>query len=186
MIGGRDRPRPGGELAEDLDVLLGSRALAILELRQAFRIELQLGRVQRYLRILQLAQLPQLLGGELGLGRSAPAHDVDLPHPARGERFEGVLGDVGVPQLLHRLGQDAADVRRHVPLAHDDGDLLAQVEIPVAKVGVPVVPADELRRRVASQEVFPGDAEPAVASAPQGRSPRDRRPTALDRTSRPP
>ena len=80
-----------------------------------------------------------------------------------GQGVQRVLGDVGMPELVHRLGQDPAYVRRHVALAHDDRDLLTQVEGPIAVVGVAVVPAHELRGGVAPGQVLARHPQPAIA-----------------------
>ena len=90
------------------------------------------------------------------------------PHPARRQGVQRVLGDVGMPELVDRLGQDPAHVGRHVALAHDDRDLLAQVERPIAIVGVTVVPADEFRGRVAPGQFLARHAQPAIALGAAG------------------
>ena len=118
--------------------------------------------------VVEIAQLAELLGGELRLRRAPAAHYVDLPHPARRQGVQRVLGDVRMPELVDRLGQDPAHVSRHVALTHDDRDLLAQVEGPIAIVGVTVVPAHEFRRGVTPGQVLARHAQPAIALGAAG------------------
>ena len=54
------------------------------------------------------------------------------------------------------------DVERDVAGADHDRPLAAQVEVVVAEVGMAVVPADELGRRVAARQVLAGDPERPV------------------------
>ena len=91
---------------------------------------------------------------------------MDLPDPARGETLEGVRGDVGMLELVYRLRQDPAHVYGDVPLADDDSHFLTEIELAVPVVGVRVVPADELGRRVASRQVLAGDAQLPIALGP--------------------
>ena len=63
----------------------------------------------------QLTQLLHLDGGECGLHRAAAAEDGDLLHAAGAQRFDGVVGHVGLAQLLGREAEDARDIDRYIP-----------------------------------------------------------------------
>ena len=158
----------GGVLAQDLQVAVagavGGRGQVGLDLGP----QLEGGRVDDHVDAGQLAQLLELLVGEGGLGRAAPAEHVDLADAARGELLEGVLGDVGARQQLGRAGQDAGQVHRHVAVADHHGLLGREVEAEVAEVGVGVVPAHELGGRVAAGQVLARDAHAPVGARPDG------------------
>ena len=78
------------------------------------RVELQVGGVDQHGRAVQLAELAQLLGGEGGLRRAAPAEHGDLLDRGGGERVEHVLRHVGRLELGGRPGQHPGDVERDV------------------------------------------------------------------------
>ena len=61
-----------------------------------------------------------------------------------------------------RAAQDARDVDRHVADADDRGTLLREVEGEVAVVGMPVVPGDEFRGRMAAGEILAGNAHAPI------------------------
>ena len=138
------------------------------DLGAAGGIERQIAGIDEDVAVLELPQLAQLLVGELGLSRTAPADDVDLPHAALGQCLQGVLGDVRSAQLVRRLAQDAAEVGGHVALADDDHDFPGQVEAAVPVFRMAVVPGDELDGGVAAQQIFPGNAEVPVALGAAG------------------
>ena len=77
----------------------------------------------------ELPEVLQLLVGELGLRRAAPADHVDLLHPARGQCVQRVPGDIGRPRLVRRLSEDPADIGRDVALTDDRDGFLGQVEL---------------------------------------------------------
>jgi hypothetical protein len=113
-------------------------------------------------RVLEFAELPEFLGGEFRLGRAAAAYDVDRADAAGRQRIERVRGDIGVLEFLLRLGQNARNVRGDVALSDNHGGFAGEVEHPIAIVGMAVVPADELRGRVAAGQVLAGDPECAI------------------------
>ncbi len=112
----------------------------------------------------RLADLLHLLGGEGGLGGTAPPEDVDLFDGALRQRVERVRRDVGCRQALRALRQHAGDVHSHVAVA-DHGDALAGGERELAPpiVGVAVVPADERGRGVDATQVLARNLQAAVA-----------------------
>ncbi len=77
-------------------------------------IQVMLALADHHVHAVQLAELAQFLGGELGLGRTAAADHVHLANLARLERLEHRLGDIGLTQLGGVLDQDAGDVHRYV------------------------------------------------------------------------
>ena len=158
----RTADRPRHEALEDFEILLGDGAGPLFELRQACGIEGEVCGIHHRIAVRELAQLPKLLGRELGLCGPAPPDQMDLADAAFGQTVEGVLGDVGVLELVHRLRQDAAHVDRHVALADDGYDLLGEIEHAIPVVGMGVVPTDELGGRVAPRQVLARDAEPAI------------------------
>ena len=118
--------------------------------------------------ILKFAEFLQFRVGEGRLRRTAPTEHVNIAHVAVLERFERVIGDVGLRQFVVAAGEDARHVHRHVAVADDGDPFLRQVEAQVAVIGMPVVPADELGRRVAAGQVFAGDTHFAVALRADG------------------
>src|SRR5207244_10737445 len=88
----------------------------------------------------------------------------DRAVPSHRATVEGAPGDVGMLESVYRLRQDPAHVYGDVPLADDDSHFLTEIELAVPVVGVRVVPADELGRRVASRQVLAGDAQPPIRS----------------------
>ncbi len=82
---------------------------------------------------------------------------------AGGEHLERVVGGVGRRELLGREHEHARDVERDVAVADHHRALgREQVELEVGVVGVAVVPADELGRRVRAGQLFAGDAQRPV------------------------
>ena len=74
-----------------------------------------------------------------------------------------MVGGVGRCQLRRREHEHAGDVERDVAVADDHGPLgREEVHLEVGVVGMAVVPADELGRRVRAGELFAGYAEGAV------------------------
>jgi len=74
-----------------------------------------------------------------------------------------VVGGVGGCQLGRGQHQHAGDVKRNVAVAdHHRALCRQQVDLEVGVVGVAVVPADELGRRMGPGQLFAGDAERAV------------------------
>ena len=63
-------------------------------------LQVELGRVGADLHARQLAELAQLLGGELGLRRAAAADHVHLADLGRAQHGHHRLGDVGVLELV--------------------------------------------------------------------------------------
>ena len=111
----------------------------------------------------QGAELAQLLGGELGLGRAAAADHVDLADLARRQGVEHRLGDVSLVQLAWVPGQDPGHVHCHVADPDHRYRLGVQDERGRVDVRMPAVPVDEVGRREAPRQVLAGNAEPPVA-----------------------
>ena len=111
----------------------------------------------------QLAELAQLLGGELGVRRATPADHVDLADLARLQGLQNLLRHVGAVQLGRVPGQDPGHVHRHVADADDRDRLGVEGERAGTDVRVTAVPVDEVGGRVTAGQVLPRDAEAAVA-----------------------
>ena len=160
--------RPGGVVAQDLEVAVAGAVRRGGQARLELGGQLEVGGVDDHVDAWQLAELLELLVGEGGLGGPAPAQHVDLTDAALGQLREGVLGDVGGRQQLGRAGQDAGEVHRHVAVSDHGGTLGRQVEAEVAEVRVGVVPADELGGRVAAGQMLAGDAHAPVRARADG------------------
>src|SRR5699024_1098447 len=76
--------------------------------------------------------------------------------------------DVGFPQLVRRLREDAGHVDGDVTEADDDRRFRTQVGFKIAVVGMPVVPGDELRGRHAARQVLTLNAQGTVAGSSGG------------------
>jgi hypothetical protein len=151
--------RTGGVLAQDLDVALGGGGGGRIGDRLG---EFELGRVDDDVSVGQLAELAQLRVGE-GRLRAAPAGDHDdLANAAASELVERMVGDVGHGELVPRQHEHAGDVQRDIAGADHEDALAAEVEFKVAKVRMPVVPADEVGGRVASCQLLARDPHRAV------------------------
>ena len=61
---------------------------------------------------------------ELRLRRTAASDDVDVSNPALCQDLESVRGDIGMSQLVRRLGENSAHVDRDIPLSDDDCGLV--------------------------------------------------------------
>ena len=160
--------RPGGVVAQDLEVAVAGAVRRGGQARLELGGQLEVGGVDDHVNAWQLAELLELLVGEGGLGGPAPAQHVDLTDAALGQLREGVLGDVGGRQQLCRAGQDAGEVHRHVAVSDHGGALGRQVEAEVAEVRVGVVPAHELGGRVAAGQMLAGDAHAPVRARADG------------------
>src|SRR5690606_9124993 len=114
----------------------------------------------------QLAELPQFVGGELGVQGAAPGDHVHTAHPAGREHLQDGFGDVGVAQFVDAADQDARHVEGDVARA-DDGDLLGVEHEPRhLQVGVAAVPVDEVGGRDAAGQFLAGNAHAAVHARP--------------------
>jgi hypothetical protein len=116
----------------------------------------------------QFPKLSQFLGGELGVGRAAPADHVDLAYLAGHQGLQHRLRHVRGVQVGRVAGQDAGHVDGHVPDPDDRDRLGVEGERGRADVRVPAVPVDEVGGRVAAGQVLAGDAQPPVAHGPGG------------------
>jgi len=115
------------------------------------------------------AELEQLGVREGRLRGSPPADDHHLVHAAARQHLQRMVGGVRGRELLRREHQHARHVQRHVAvsdyhraLGTGATDRGREVELEVGVVGVAVVPADELRRRMRAGKLFAGYAERAV------------------------
>ncbi len=106
--------------------------------------------------------------GERGLGRSAPPEDDDLADPARAQRGQGPVGDVGTGEGVGVGGQDPGHVQGHVAVADDDGPFGVQRVGGAVVVGVAVVPGDEVGGGGAAGQVLALDAEAPVGGGAHG------------------
>ena len=79
-----------------------------------------------------------------------------------------MLGDVGGHELAHRQRQDAGNVGCDIALPDHHRPLRREIECAVAIVGMPIVPADEFGRGVASGKLFAWNAEAAIGARPIG------------------
>ena len=100
--------RPAGELAQQLDVLArGERALLVEPLAR-HRVELDVLGLDPRVDAVEASELAQLGARERRLRRTAPAEHDDLLDPARAQRLERVVGDVGPLQLGGRSARARA------------------------------------------------------------------------------
>ena len=83
---------------------------------------------------------------------------------ALAQRFERVVGDVGLCQLLGCAAQNPCDVHSDVSDAHHSDTLGGEVELMVPVVGVAVEPGHEFGGGVASWEILAGDPHAPVPS----------------------
>ncbi len=98
------------------------------------------------------AQAAQFARREFRLRRPPSADQVDFTDLAFCEHFQRMRGDVGAPEVVRRLQQYARNIGRDVAVPHDDCNFLAEVERAVAKIGMSVVPSNELGRGVAVRQ----------------------------------
>jgi hypothetical protein len=115
----------------------------------------------------ELPELADLRVREGGLSGAAPAEEVHLAHAALAEGGERVVGDVGDGELVGGAAEDAHHVHRDVAHTDHRHALLRQVEPVLAEIGVPVVPGDEVGRRVAAAKILAGDAHAPVGLGPR-------------------
>ena len=116
----------------------------------------------------QAPELLQLHARELALRRPPATQHHHLADPTLTQRGQGVIRDVGGRQHVGIRDQDTSHVHRHVAVPDDDRPLVRQVEFPVRKVGVAVVPGDELGRGMAAPKVLARDSEPTVRLRAEG------------------
>ncbi len=112
----------------------------------------------------EVPELPQLLGGEGGLGRAAAAQQGDPLDGGGGQDVEHVLGDVGGLELGGGAGQHPGDVQRDVadPDDHDvPGPRQRRLHPRAVGVGVPGVPGHQVGGGQAAGQVLALDAQPA-------------------------
>ena len=74
--------------------------------------------------------------------------------------------DVGLPEIVDRLGKNATDIRSDVALANDDDLLLGQIETVLQKIGMAVVPANERGGGMAARQVFARNAQLSIGFGP--------------------
>lgn len=161
-------PRARGALrviTQHVDVLLG-RLAGRGGVLVAHALELR--RVDDHVDVLQLAQLAKFERGEGGLQRPAPADDHHFVDPARPQRLQRVVGDVGLAQHVGIGDQDARDVEGDVAVADDHGARARQVGRGLLEVGVRVVPAHEIDGGDAARQLLAGDVQRAVGLGPDG------------------
>jgi hypothetical protein len=156
-----------GEPAQHLDVATDDRRRG-LELGLAGRVELEFGGVDDDVRALELAELLQLRRRPRRLHGPASPDDEDLLDPGRHDRLDRGIGRVRLLELAARERQHPGDVERDVPVPDDDRTPPREVELQVLKVGVAVVPGDELGRGPRAGQVLPGNAEPTVGLGAHG------------------
>ena len=160
------RRRALGVGAQDLDVSSRGDVLCGARVVHRERAVEFLG-IDDHVGVGQLAELQKLRIREGGLGWAAATDDHDLRDAARGQDVERMVRGVGRRELRRREHEHPRDVDRDVAVADHDGALgRAEVDLEVGVVGMAVVPADELGRRVGARQVFAGDSERPV----QGRA----------------
>lgn len=168
-VGGRRLPGPR-PAAQDLQIPPhhgGQRQRSGQAVRSGVRrVERELRRVDDDPCPGQRPQLPQLLGGEPGLGGAPAAHDVHVAHPAVLQRAQRSTGHVGGPQLLGAARQDPGHVDRHIAHADHDGRAGVQDERVGADVGVGAVPGDEAGGGVTARQTLARHRERPVGRCP--------------------
>jgi len=167
-----DLARPAGRIAacvavQNLDVT-NDGPISMFEGGLAERIERGIFGRHDHIRPGQLIQFLDLRIGECCLGRSAPTQHVDGPDPAVAQRLKRVRRDIRNVQFVMSPRENAGHVHRHIAVADHNRASLSQVELVVAVVRMPVVPADKLGRGVAAREVFAGDFQPAIGLRANG------------------
>ena len=96
-------PSPGGarcDLAQQAEILARFGILRLLQLARCGVVQLQVCRIDPQLQAGDRHQLFQLLGREGGLGRAAAGEQADFIDAAGGQRPEGMIGNIGLGQLL--------------------------------------------------------------------------------------
>ena len=121
--------RAFGELAGELHLELGGRfVLAALEQAGAELVELELGRVDHHVDVVELTEGEELGRGVRGLGGPATAEQHHLADVAVAQGLQRVIGDIGLGELGDVHGQHPGHVERDVAVADDDRALAGQVE----------------------------------------------------------
>src|ERR1700730_4098574 len=95
------------------------------------------------------AQATKFARREFCLRWSPPAHQVDFTYLAFGENFQRMRSNVGAPEVVGWLQEYARNIGRDVAVSDDDRHFLTEIECAVAKIGMSVVPPDELGSGVA-------------------------------------
>ncbi|SKY16312.1 Uncharacterised protein [Mycobacteroides abscessus subsp. abscessus] len=126
------------------------------------RVECELVRIDDHVDAVDLTQREELTVGVGRLRDPASPEEHHLANVRLAERCEGVIGDVGLGEVVGIGHQNAGDVERDVAVADDDRALAGQIEAEVGEVGMTVVPGDELGRRHRTRQVLAGDTEPLV------------------------
>ncbi len=134
----------------------------------AGRVEFGVGRVDDDVDAPELTEGQQFRIGVGGLGGSAPSHDDDLADVRRAQGGDGVIGHVGLRQLVRVGDQCPRDVEGDVAVADDHRAFAGQVEGAVGVVGVPVVPGDELGGGVRAGQVLAGHVQVPVGGGTDG------------------
>ncbi len=111
-------------------------------------VELEVGGVDVHIGARQLAQLAQLRIRECRLHRAPATEHHHLLDPRSRQHRQRVIRGVGRSQLRRVQHQHPCDVDRDVAIADHDRALAAEVEAELGRVGVAVVPGDELGRAV--------------------------------------
>ena len=145
-----------------LQILRRIKIGPVFQLKTAFLVEDTFFRPRMRGDIDNLPEFAKLLCSELGVCRTPSANNVDFPDLTLGQHVESVFGNVACPKFIDRLGQNSADIGSDVALANYHRSLMAQVEGSVAKIGVPVVPADKLGRTVISAQTGAWDRQGAI------------------------
>ncbi len=138
------------------------------ERRLARGIELELGWIDDHVGAGELAELLQLLRRPRSLRRPAPADHDDVADPRAPDRLDRRIGGIRGRKLFEGQCEHAGDVERDVPVPDHDSAVDVEIELEVLKVGMAVVPGDELGRRPRSRQVLSRDAEPAIRLRAEG------------------
>ena len=150
-----------GKRTQNLHVLL--RLGIVPELLLAAGVQLELPRVDQQIDPAQVGELLELSGRPLGLHRT-PAHDeMNVADPARPQKRQRIVGDIGRRQIFRVPTENPRHVDGDVAGADDRRDGARQVDRQVEEVGVSAVPGNQRRRRMAAGEIFTRNCEPAVA-----------------------
>ena len=129
---------------------------------------LQLRRIDYHVDAFEFSQLAQLQRGERRLQWPAPADDHHFVDPARTQRLQSVIGDVGECQHFGVSHQNAGDVDGDVAVANNNSPGTRQIGRHLLEVRMRVVPAHEIDGGDAARQVLTGNVQRFVGLRADG------------------
>ena len=157
ILGCDDGAAAASQLGQYLELVAGQRIGLVGEVADH---QVVIGSVEHH--VARRREADQLGQRERRPGRSAPGRDHHLLHPRVPQHGQRMIGDVGARQRVRVGGQDPRDVQGHVPVAHHDHSLTAEIDWQSSELGMTVEPRDDLGggRRAGQPDAV--DVEPAV------------------------